>query len=294
MKKDADEVRPKMSRIPRVTFGPIKRCIYCGADTDMTTEHIIPYGLGGNLELLKGSCKECAKTTGRFEQICLQKTFNLIRIKYGVSTRNPKKRIHNLPIKIEKQDGTEIEKFIGPDELPRCGWALPLLDTPTYASQLLSSHKPCLHVQMDNSDAEILLENGDGISPVSINLGAIDMHSFARMLAKIAHSYAYAVLPQGSFEPLLNKMILKGNNDFTFFVGGELEIPPAEDFMYELTMGQTRAFNGVKCLCVRIRLFSFLGTPVYVVAVGTPIGDPLSNLRSGKNTAAIKLKWVHL
>ena len=36
----------------------------------------------------------------------------------------------------------------------------------------------------------------------------LDLHHFFRLLAKIAHGYNFAVLKPGSFEPLLNGIIL--------------------------------------------------------------------------------------
>ncbi len=37
---------------------PIGRCIYCGGRKGLLDEHIIPYGLGGNLVLPEASCKD--------------------------------------------------------------------------------------------------------------------------------------------------------------------------------------------------------------------------------------------
>ena len=211
MTADTNPGQAKMAKAPRITFGPVSCCIYCGKEGDLRTEHIIPFGLGGNLELLKGSCADCGTTTSRFEMICLRETFNNLRVKYGVQTRRPERRKRAFPIWVERLDGTSIEEAIGPEELPLHGWALPLLDTPSFASQIAPDNRTVLQCQLETGDAEAALAHGDGHSPVSINLGRVDLQSFARMLAKIAHSYAYAILPKGSFQPCLNKLILEGD-----------------------------------------------------------------------------------
>ena len=51
----------------RRRFGPIGRCIYCGATGDLTREHIIPRSIGGTWVLSKASCSDCAAVTRDFE-----------------------------------------------------------------------------------------------------------------------------------------------------------------------------------------------------------------------------------
>ncbi|SRR5271163_282192 len=51
-------------------FPATGECIYCGAlgsEVELTDEHIVPYSLGGNVELLQASCKKCARVTGGLE-----------------------------------------------------------------------------------------------------------------------------------------------------------------------------------------------------------------------------------
>ena len=51
-----------------VVFAPARECIYCGATDGLTTEHIIPYSLGGRFELPEASCNECTEITKKIEQ----------------------------------------------------------------------------------------------------------------------------------------------------------------------------------------------------------------------------------
>lgn len=47
-------------------YGPVGECIYCGSDggaDGLRSEHVIPFSLGGNTELLVASCRKCEGVT---------------------------------------------------------------------------------------------------------------------------------------------------------------------------------------------------------------------------------------
>jgi HNH endonuclease len=85
----------------------VGHCVYCGSKTDLTKEHIIPFGLGGDQTLLDGSCGECAEKTKRFEQDCLRGWFGAFRIKAGFAGRRRKKvdRPDHIPLTRSKECG---------------------------------------------------------------------------------------------------------------------------------------------------------------------------------------------
>src|SRR5687767_9648236 len=70
---------------PNRVFGPLRRCIYCGAVTllpsggQLSTEHIIPKSLEGQLLLLEASCEACRQTTHAFETPLLNGVFLAMR-----------------------------------------------------------------------------------------------------------------------------------------------------------------------------------------------------------------------
>src|SRR5689334_21388580 len=81
-------------------IGPIGRCIYCkadGATTRLTTEHAVPYALGGDVEILQASCKQCSDLTSRFEGSCLRGILMEARTYTGMKTRRPKDRPKTFP-----------------------------------------------------------------------------------------------------------------------------------------------------------------------------------------------------
>lgn len=101
-------------------------------------------------------------------------------------------------------------------------------------------------------------------------IAPMDVPSFCRLLAKIAHSYAVAELGSAAFRPLLRRLI-RGRTAIQalHWVGGEMEIPavPTEPALHELRR-DVRVVGGVRYLVVSVRLFSFFKTPQYHIVVG--------------------------
>jgi hypothetical protein len=91
----------------------------------------------------------------------------------------------------------------------------------------------------------------------------------ARMIAKIAYSYAVGELGYGSFRPLVTDLILGKTETLSYWVGGEWEIPPPTNTAFDLGWNKhVRDATGVEYVVVSVRLFSFFETPIYHVVVG--------------------------
>lgn len=73
------------------------RCIYCGSP-GVSDEHIIPYSLGGEEKIAKGSCEQCARTTSKIELSVARKSYELIRSTSGIKTRRKKRRAKNVNV----------------------------------------------------------------------------------------------------------------------------------------------------------------------------------------------------
>lgn len=276
------------------TFEPVGHCIYCGNKVELTLEHIVPLGLGGNLKLPASSCKQCAKVTGAYiEQACLRKAFYHLRVRHALPTRRPKERKSLFPVEVIQEDGSGIERMIEGGQLPALSWGLPVFEHPGLLAQV--APEKCsqgrIEARMSAADASTLLSYGGNRRPVSITLGALNIQLFSRMLAKIAHSFAYALLGEKGFRPCLQKLILEGDKYPSFFVGGQPEVPPPEGYLYKLQIGEATAWNGYKCLGVKVRLFPFLGTPEYLVAVGEAVGDSLARVPFGSYGRKVKFTY---
>lgn len=96
----------------------------------------------------------------------------------------------------------------------------------------------------------------------------VDSNLFARVIAKIAHSFAVAMLGLNGFDPILQGVILGTSTDLARYVGGppvaQDDRRPDPDILHSLRMVRQGPF-----WVVRLRLFAFLeGTQTYVIVVG--------------------------
>jgi hypothetical protein len=259
-------------------YPPVGRCIY-GHDHDgpFTDEHIIPFGLlpkGGDWYLSNASCGACADITKRFEEMCLRSTLGLVREQLGLKTRRKKNRGKPVTLLVRKPDGNVDQFSDTAAKLPKS-----CLSFRWHPPGLLRSGAPT----ETNFDGEIVLqydkesfENFAGHDGQGVRVGQIRMLDYARMLAKIAHSYAYAKCGPDTFDPALPDLIL-GKNEFApYFIGGDARgTPPAQPSVlhdvYPMTI--TIGEGGPKYLSVVIQLFACWNTLRYVVIVGKQLKD---------------------
>jgi hypothetical protein len=101
-----------------------------------------------------------------------------------------------------------------------------------------------------------------------VEIGQFNPYLYAQFLAKMAYSYAVAKLGDGTFWPLILDLVLGKTMWFRHWVGGEPQAPPADENEIHQISHHIRTVGDHKYIVVRIRLFSFLGTPVYDVVVG--------------------------
>ena len=79
-------------------FGSIGQCVYCGSKDGLSDEHIVPFGLNGNLILEKVSCPACARITSETELRVLRGFMHRARTVGGFRTRRPKQRPEKIPL----------------------------------------------------------------------------------------------------------------------------------------------------------------------------------------------------
>src|SRR5262245_41766279 len=103
----------------RQVFPPVNRCIYCGASNIvLTDEHIIPFSLGGIMELPKSSCKPCAKVAHEFEYTCARQIFGKFRIRHNLKTRRKKERPTHLTAAAVSPTGKSKQVVLSAQEYP--------------------------------------------------------------------------------------------------------------------------------------------------------------------------------
>jgi hypothetical protein len=248
----------------RRVYDPVGFCIYCGAnDGPLTDEHPIPDGLGGRHILPKSSCKVCQKVINEeVEQYCLRTFLGLPRAAYKIQSSKKKPR-PSPSVRVRRADGS-IERVQLEDEI------FPLIFMPVWPPPSVLQGKPAPAKVMG---AQWTIHPNEWLT----HLGAdavfsetIQPDRFARFLAKIAHSVGIAVFGPGFFKPVLPDFILGRKKRYFEFVGGSLEVRPAESDSAILTSfwPYERKPDGRTLVVAHIRLFPLLGAPDYVIVLG--------------------------
>ena len=108
----AQSLKRYLPQQQKKVYPPVGRCIYCGDTEQLTIEHIIPYGLGGRIELPESSCRKCCKVTSVFEHTCLRTMYGPLRLLYDLPSRRKKKRPKTLQLKVKRtpaEDWTYVD-----------------------------------------------------------------------------------------------------------------------------------------------------------------------------------------
>lgn len=276
-----------------VIYDGVGLCIYCGdMQSALSREHIIPFGLNGDLVLPKSSCDNCRGITGKFEGHVLKKMLLYPRARWGLKSQK-KTLPTTFPLTITRQNGRKRHKQVPLDELPTHLNFMPRFTLPGIILQRPAWELPAANLKptLSAQDAQILLSHGDGTE--SVQTPAIQMvtEDFMRMLAKIGHAYAVAQLGL-KFKPILQDLIVSGSQSLRYYIGSEETDPPAEDYLFQIKIGDFGLPGLPRFLCVGIRLFSFLATPWYVVAVGKSGSYDISRLKNGGYNKPIKISVV--
>lgn len=251
------------------------QCIYCGSSHDLTLEHVIPFGLGGKIELPESSCRECAKITSSFEHTCLRTMYGPLRLLYGMPSRRKKKRPSTLPLKIKQTPLAEWsytkvkqERYPFLILFPYFTAPLALANAPLPENRGASTNRFWIRGASPAYVFNELLESLTKELGVYSIMPEAKSHvaQFCQMLAKIAYSYAVGELGHGAFEPYMLPGILQGElDDCDSYIGSlEKDEAPSES-LHELSVGESLRSNQV---IVRVRLLAKLGTPTYFVVVG--------------------------
>jgi hypothetical protein len=260
-------------------YEPIGHCIYCASTDNLSDEHIIPYGLqpkGGDWFLPKASCDKCADITKRFEGLCLQGTLGPLRAKLNLKTRRKPKTTVELTTNY-RDDGRLESKTVALEDFPTSclgfEWeAAGLLRHVAPATEFVGQ----LIVRHPKGELEKYLRDGE-----AIKLASVRPLDYAKLLAKIAHSYAVARFGESAFEPLLSDLITGKDLSAPHFVGGDKSGAPLNDQPRTLhdVYPQACDIRGVPYLLVGIRLFAFMGMPRYLIVTGKIRGSELERLR---------------
>jgi hypothetical protein len=183
---------PSLEKMERKRYSDYGKCIYCDATDGLTTEHIVPFGLGGTLELPKASCVSCAVVTSRIERSILRGELRPVRIFRALQSRRKHKGAPSSYPLVVVRNGKEETVDLPLEKYPI------LVPFPDFAPARLAvgeQSKPGIDVA-----GIVTVAFGHDPSSVLRELGATSIKphvrshpaQFARMVAKIAYSMAAA------------------------------------------------------------------------------------------------------
>jgi len=285
--------RLRMFRIIRVgpgivpsNYGPVGKCIYCGAKVysiepgirtePFGAEHIIPEGIGGNLELPESSCQKCEDTTVRLvEGDALGRTLKALRVhlKLKKPGSGPHPSVLPLTAQVDGRDTTIPDVPV--DDYP-IAFMLPIYWPPEFTAVATSFGKAMRGALVANIkvDMKTLWRKYQitGFASAYWDNGML-----CRMLAKIAHSLAIAELGEGTFHPLLLKLICDGDSAGMSLVGcaPEWEKIRRSSALHTIGLGYQR-HRDKTFVVASVRLFANYESPVYRIVIGESLEGPVA------------------
>lgn len=272
--------------LERQKFPSPGECIYCGArDVELTDEHIIPFSLGANVEIVDASCKACAAITSEDEKELGRKVLFDYRLHLGIQTRRPKKRPKTLPARVVIAGGPEQTLDLPIADHPYFTampiWGLPGLlagSQPRAKFEQESSH---LYYSIPPNIRQTLNLRDGEMAEIKVPDIEIDSLKFARAIAKIAYCQAVAIFGLHGFRRLVMPDLILGRYPLVpYFVGCEMKVPPPPGDAKGVHFVDLRivTIGGMKLIVGSVRLFAHSGTsehgmPIYRVVVGAPAGE---------------------
>jgi len=242
----------------------IGRCVYCGSTESLTDEHIVPHGLKGPWQLLKGSCQACNQITSAFEKRVLREQFILPRTTLGLPTYHPQKRPQEFSFEVEKNGHKETIVLPGTECPPL--FVMLTVEKPRYIEDY-DYEKGVKVIGASLHGPELLkIKEKLRIDSLSVKVN-ISGNCFERMLAKIAYGMTIlAYGPSALEECYVLPCILGSKDDAGYWVGNsgrDFAALPVEKQLHRIFLMVKGNEVGAS-----IRLFANYQTPEYLVIVG--------------------------
>lgn len=278
------EPRQRKLFIPRdPPYPPVGQCIYCGAtrysidQRKLGKEHIIPLGLSGDRILPEASCRRCERITGPLEGKVFSNHSHLlgVRLAMGLASRGKSGSREQRKVSIFTDvDGQGVKRVELPWDVAPKILTLPIFEPPHILTgrrlddAFINLRMGFINLAYD--EADMRRRGIVGFSPPDL-----EIHTFVRFIAKVAHAFAAATYGIENFEPTLRGVIVgegivpgdDGNEQWGYVGGyGDHKEPPSSN-LHELD-AEIEVIDGMPLIVVRVRLLAILGLPAYCVVAG--------------------------
>jgi hypothetical protein len=239
------------------TFDPVDRCIYCGdRDSELTVEHIIPFGIGGRLQRLA-----CAKITSGRESWYQNQTIGDFKTLLRFPARRGPVRRGTIRIGVKYAGVTRRVKVPAP-QAP--AYLLhPIFQEPELIRGAPWDTEPSILATVINPSAGKKLAEAHGTftgQPIEFN--AISFGLMLAIAVTPVETLARMTLP-------LAGLITNGTNTFpATFVGGARDAPEGRSPILHEIECHPAEIGGRELLVVQLRLFAGWAAPTYWVVAG--------------------------
>lgn len=263
---------------PQVSLRPVGQCIYCGHAKGLSNEHVLAFGLGGNVVLPKASCSKCASATSRDELSVLRSCYGLIRAQLNLPTRRPRLRLTGAVVHCDVKGEPSTLRWVPISDLPEVYSCLQLppprrLRPPGAEIEdrmfLVLTGPPAPEFDASRyrlaTSAEIARHRKEGH-------GQMRPPSFARVLAKTAFASFVARFGLEGYEPIVRQAIIDSSVDIFDFVG-EGAVEPVEAhraltyIRFRFPTEHEASGAGRRFAIADIGLFQHVGLPMYQVVL---------------------------
>lgn len=253
------------------SYRPVGQCIYCGeAESALSDEHIIPYSLNGILVLPKASCSTCAGVTSRSEREVARSMYGLLRVKRGFKTRRKNSQPTSAGVGLFDQAGEKRITLLPIDQVPTLYGALELPPPGILSGAPRTESNPELKIHLKGDESEMAAAAATlGADTIALKV-IVEWRAFARLLAKIAHSYLVATVGLRGYTPLLPDLILGRSLHLSHYVGGAVGALQDQVGDSDVTLVCQEAENEPH-LTVYVQLLGRGRLPIYLVVAARVI-----------------------
>jgi len=243
----------------------IGQCIYCGVghEGQLSDEHVVPLALHGNYVLRDASCEACRHNISGFETALLRGGFRAAREAFVYNSRS-KSRPQTLPV-FDAHGVTDSRMNIPVGDYP-VTLIMPTISGPQI-DDLPYKQKPGVMPWLYRSHNFDVLSAKHNLTKFASN--SLDVRSFFRTLAKVAHGLAVGAFGLNGFVPFLRPVILEPDYPaYSRFIGMiGVQPQPLLEKGFEVEIG-VETLGESEYVSARIRFFPELNTPFYRVIAG--------------------------
>jgi hypothetical protein len=256
-------------------------CIYCGWDggsDGLRDEHIVPYSLGGTVQLKAASCSRCERITSYIDGYLANGLFGNFRVHTNLQSRSGHPTTLTATVELENEvKVVDLATKDHPYFLNMPVWRPPGVLVGAQISEGFVNADAHKYWYLPSNIRDSLGMSEGEIGKVIDTSRPPNYATFCRGLAKIAYCDAVLRFGLNGFRPLAIVDIILGKyQNIAHFVGSEgrkRPLPPSDPGIVHFVSGGTATYQRLKLLVSEIRLFADSGTaqegmPIYTVVVG--------------------------